>query len=72
MNQIKSSGFWVTRCNSLVRCIILKSVRYKQLRGKKVSEEQPFMYCWVDFFGSFPGQGKLVACLYHAPAVHQK
>ena len=34
MNQIKSSVFWVTRCNSLVRSIILKCVRCKQLRGK--------------------------------------
>ena len=32
MNQIRSSGFWVTRCNSLVRCIILKCVSCKQSR----------------------------------------
>ena len=65
MNQIRSSGFWVTRCNSLVRCIILKCVRCKQLRGRfqqqkmadlpkeRMSEEPPFTYCGVDLFGSF-------------------
>ena len=65
MNQITSSGFWVTRCNSLVRCIILKCVRCKQLRGRFqqqktadlpkeiMSEEPPFTYCGVDLFGSF-------------------
>ena len=34
VNQIRSSGFWVTRCNFLVRCIILKCVRCKHLRGR--------------------------------------
>ena len=65
MNQIRSSGFWVTRCNSLVRCIILKCVRCKQLRGRlqqqkmadlpkeRMSEEPPFTYCGVDLFVSF-------------------
>ena len=65
MNQIKSSGFWVTRCNYLVSCIILKCVRCKQLRGRlqqqkiadlpkeRMSEEPPFIYCGVDLFGSF-------------------
>ena len=65
MNQIRSSGFWVTRCNSLVRCIILKCVRCKQLRVRlqqqkledlpkeRMSEEPPFTYCGVDLFGSF-------------------
>ena len=65
MSQIRSSGFWVTRCHSLVRCIILKCVRCKQLRGRlqqqkmadfpneRMREESPFMYCGVDLFGSF-------------------
>ena len=60
MNQIRSSGFWVTRCNSLVRCIILKCVRCKRLRGRlqqqKIADfpkEPPFTYCGVDLFGSF-------------------
>ena len=63
MNQIRSSGFWVTRCNSLVRCTILKFVRCKQLRRfqqqkmadlptERMSEEPPFTYCGVDLFGS--------------------
>ena len=34
MNQIRSSGFCVARCNSLVRCIVLLCVRCKQLRGR--------------------------------------
>ena len=34
MHQIRSSGLRVTRCSSLVRSVILKCVRYKQLRGK--------------------------------------
>ena len=65
MNQIKSSGFWVTICDSLFRFIILKCVRCKQLRGslqkqkmaylskESMSEEPPFTYCGVDLFGSF-------------------
>ena len=63
MKQIRSSGFWVTRCNFLVRCIILKFVRCKQLRRfqqqkmanlpkERMSEEPPFIYCGVDLFGS--------------------
>ena len=56
MNQISSSAFWVTRCNSLVRCIIVKCVRCKQLRGRlqqqkmadlpmeRMNEEPPFTY----------------------------
>ena len=51
----------------------LEVCQVQTVEGKeRISEEPPFMYCWVDFFGLFPGQGKLVACLYHAPAVHQK
>ena len=65
MNQIRSSGFWVTRCNSLVRCIILKCVRCKKLTERlqqqkmvdfpkeRMSEEPPLTYCRVDLFGSF-------------------
>ena len=57
MNQIRSSGFWLTRFNSLVRCIILKCPRWKQLGAKlqqpkmadllkkRMSEEPAFMYC---------------------------
>ena len=65
MNQIRCSGFWVTRCNSLVRCIIFKCVRCKQLREMlqeqkmadlpqdKMSEEPRFTYCGMELFGSF-------------------
>ena len=76
MNQISSSAFWVTRCNSLVRCIIVKCVRCKQLRGRlqqqkmadlpmeRMNEEPPFTYCGVVFFGSFlVKDGRKVLCI---------
>ena len=65
MKQIRSSGFWVARFNSLVRCIILKCVKCKQLRERfqqqkmadlpkeRMSGEPPFTYCGVDLSGSF-------------------
>ena len=65
MNEVRSSDFWVTRCNSFVRCIISKCVRCKQLNGRlqqqktadlpkgRMSEEPPFTYYGVDLFGSF-------------------
>ena len=65
INQIRSSGFWVTRCNSLVRSIISKCVRCKQLQRKlqqqkvvglpkdRMSEEPPFTHCGIDLFGPF-------------------
>ena len=34
INQIRSSGFWVISCNSLVRSMIGKCVRCKQLKGQ--------------------------------------
>ena len=65
MNQIRSCGFWVRKCNSLVRCTILICVRCKHLRGRfqqqeiadlpqeRMSEEPTFNYSGVDFSGSF-------------------
>ena len=66
VNQIRFSDFWVTRrCNSLVRWIILKYFRCKQLRervqqqkmagfcNKRMNEAPPFMYCEVELLGSF-------------------
>ena len=65
MNQTISFSFWMTRCKSLVRCIILNCVRCKQLRrriqqqimadwpSEGMSEELPFTYCGVDLFSSF-------------------
>ena len=53
------------RCNSLIRYIILKYIRCKQLRQRfqqqkmtdlpkeRISEEPPFTYCGVNGFGSF-------------------
>ena len=66
VNQIRFSDFWVTRsCNSLVRWIILKCVRCKQLRervqqqkmagfpNERMNEASPFTYCEVELLGSF-------------------
>ena len=65
INEIRSSGFWIRNCNSVVRSVIGKCVRCKQLRGKfqqqkmanlpgdQVSMEVPFSYCGVDVFGPF-------------------
>ena len=39
MNQIKSSGFWVTRYNSLDISIISKCVRCKKLRVKLLQQK---------------------------------
>ena len=65
INEIRSSGFWILSCNSVVRSVIGKCVRCKQLRGKfqqqkmanlpgdQVNMEVPFSYCGVDVFGPF-------------------
>ena len=34
INQIRSSGFWIISCSSLVRSMMGKCVRCKQLRGQ--------------------------------------
>ena len=65
INQIRSSGFWIISCNSLVRSMLGKCVRCKQLRGQlqqqkmadlpkeRMCIEPPFTYCGVDIFGPF-------------------
>ena len=47
-NQKRSSGFWVIRCNSLVRCIILKCTRCKQLVNKFA--DSTFFICQIICF----------------------
>ena len=80
------------RCNSLVRYIIFKFIRCKQLRQRfqqqkmtdlpkeRISEEPPFTYCGVNWFGSFivkHGQkkvrryGALCSCL-SSRAIHME
>ena len=49
MNQIRYFGFWVTRCNSLVRCM----TKIADFPKERMSEEPPFRYCGVDLLGSF-------------------
>ena len=41
MNQIRSSSFWMARCNLLVKCIIFKCVRCIQLRRKIQQQKWP-------------------------------
>ena len=65
INQIRSSGFWIISCNSLVQSMIGKCVRCKQLRGQlqqqkmadmpkdRMCIEPSFTYCDVDIFGPF-------------------
>ena len=65
INQIRSSGFWIISCSSLVISIVGKCVRCKQLRGqlqqKKMTDlpkdrmciEPPITYCGVDIFALF-------------------
>ena len=65
INQIRSSGFWIVSCNSLVQQMIGKCFRCKQLRGQlqqqkmadfqkdRMCIEPPFTYCGVDIFGPF-------------------
>ena len=80
------------RCNSLGRYIIFKCIRCKQLRQRfqqqkmtdlpkeRISEEPPFTYCGVKWFGSFivkHGQkevrryGALCSCL-SSRAIHME
>ena len=61
----KISGFWVISCNSLVRSVIGKCVRCKQLRGQlqqqkmadllkeRMCIEPTFTYCGIDIFWHF-------------------
>ena len=65
INEIRSNGFWVVRCNTIVRSLIGKCVKCRLLRGKlgeqkmtnlptnKTTDEPPFTNCGVDMFGPF-------------------
>ena len=65
INQIRSSGFWVINCNSVVKSFVSACVACRHLRGKfqqqkmtnlpkdRMCEGPPFTYCGVDLFGSF-------------------
>ena len=65
MNEIRSNGFWVVRCNTIVRSLIGKCVKCRLLRGKlgeqkmkdlpndRTLDGPPFTNCGVDMLGSF-------------------
>ena len=64
-SNVRQNGFWVIGGSSAVACFVGKCVTCKRLRGSKLtqkmadlpvdrmSEEPPFTYSAVDFFGPF-------------------
>ena len=65
INEIRSNGFWVVQCNTIVRSLIEKCVKCRLLRGKlgeqkmadlpndRTLDGPPFTNCGVDIFGPF-------------------
>ena len=65
MNEIRTSGYWILGCRSLVSSFINKCVTCKRLRGTVLDQKMsdlpkdrlepspPFTYCAVDYFGPF-------------------
>ena len=65
MNAIRTSGYWILGCRSLVSSVINKCVTCKRLRGTVLDQKMsdlpkdrlepspPFTYCAVDYFGPF-------------------
>ena len=65
LNELCSTGYWITNGNSAVRSVTLKCVLCCRLRGRlgvqKMAERPvhrrsyslPFIYCGVDMFGTF-------------------
>ena len=65
INEVRSSGFWIVGCNSMVRQFIRQCVECRRLRGSTVQQKMadlpsdrleatpPFTNCGVDLFGPF-------------------
>ena len=64
VNYIRSSGFWVINCNSVVRSYILKCVTCRRLReifqqqkmfypSDRLCKKPPFTYCGIYLLGPF-------------------
>jgi hypothetical protein len=65
INEIRSSGFWIVGCRTVVSSYINKCVRCRKFRGPlqtqkmaslpadRVEPAPPFTYCAVDYFGPF-------------------
>ena len=65
LNELRSSGHWITSCNAAVRSLLLKCVRCCRLWSRpgeqkladlpmhRLPEAPPFRYCGFDMFGPF-------------------
>ena len=65
INEVRSNGFWVVKCNTVVRSLVGKCVKCRLLRGKlgeqkmadlptdRTLDGPPFTNCGVDMFGPF-------------------
>ena len=65
LNEMRNSGYWIARANSLVRSIIFNCVPCRRLRAtlavqimsnlpsERQSSEPPFTYVGLDMFGPF-------------------
>ena len=64
LNELRSSGYWITRCNAAVKHLLLRCVKCRRLRGRqgeqkadipvhRLAEAPPFIYCGVDMFDPF-------------------
>jgi hypothetical protein len=65
INAIRSSGFWIVGCRSLVSSLINKCIRCIRYRGnpkgqkmadlpkERIEPSPPFTYCGLDCFGPF-------------------
>ena len=65
ITEIRSNGFWVVQCNTIVWSLIEECVKCRLLRGKlgeqkmtdlptdRTIDEPPFTNCGVDMFGPF-------------------
>ena len=65
LNELRSSGCWITSCNAAVRSLLLKCVRCCRLQSRpgeqkladlpmhRLPEAPPFRYCGFDMFGPF-------------------
>ena len=79
LNELRSSGYWITSGNAMVRQLISKCIICRRLRGSqgeqkmadlpksRIEPAPPFTYCGVDFFGPWHVQrGRSVVKRYGA------
>ena len=63
MNEVRSSGYWIVGCSTVVAKLIEKCVACRRLRATtqdqkmaslpedRLEPTQPFIYCGVGYFG---------------------